>query len=411
MLGTATLFTLLWPVVSASKCKPEPPVTPPHPNNDACKLPAIDSVYLSAGFGYKGIDCVPSTGTLEGFMIFVDFPDAVATENDNPQSLYDFLVPETIKWYNQSSYNGLSLAIDADLSTVYRMPASAASYHWDRGLSYAEHEVYIQDALDAYTHNGKRSTPPESAVLYVVPVRGATAISRSITFQGRANTRQGVYVARKTVTVATDVFTSWGSAGFIALAHETGHTMCLPDYYPFTSGLNLGDYVGGWSAMGDVSGVGPDFFAWDKWRIGWVSDEAVDCIVEQGTSEHVLIPLETESTKDGVKAVVVASNQTSALVAEVRIAEGLDSKVCAPGVLLYTVDTSVETGHGPVRVIDANPGSRGCGSDASRDKNDGLLSLDSGAASSYEVPGWGIKVTVIDQSEEKYTIRVEYQGN
>lgn len=407
MLGTAALITLLLPVVSAGKCRPEPP-TPPRPNNDACKLPAVDSVYLSAGFGYKGVDCVPSTGTLEAFMIFVDFSDAEATENDTPQSLYDFLVPETVKWYDQATYGVLSLNVTADLARVHRMPASAASYRWERGLSYAEHEVYIQDALDAYTDKGTRSPPPESAVLYVVPVRGARAISRSITFSGLANTRQGKYVARKTVTVATDVFTSWGSMGFIAMAHETGHTMCLPDYYPFGPGLDLGYYVGGFSAMGDVSGVGPDFFAWDKWRMGWLSDEAVDCVAERGTSEHVLTALETQSAKDSVKAVVVAANQTSALVAEVRTAEGLDSKVCAPGVLLYTVDTSVETGNGPVRVIDVNPGSSGCGGTNLNDKNDGLLSLNSGSVSSYEVPGWGVKVTLIDQAEEKYTISVEY---
>ncbi|KAM0421188.1 hypothetical protein ACHAPT_011080 [Fusarium lateritium] len=397
------LLSLLWPVVTtAAACKPEPPKS-----KTACKLAAVDNVDLSVGFGYNG-DCVSGTGTLNGVMMFVDFSDAEPAQGETPESLYDALVPQTTEWYKQATNGALSLNITADLSTFYRMPASAASYGWERGLTWAEHQEYIQDALDAYTAKGSRPPPPESDVLYVVPVRnaGGRGISRSITFTTRANTRKGDYVARKTVTVATDAFTTWGPKSFIALAHETGHTMCLADFYPFAPGLDLGYFVGGWSAMGDVSGVGPDFFAWDKWRLGWLADDSIDCVSERGTTEHTLTPVELKASGNEIKAVVVARNQTSALVAEARIPEGLDSGVCAPGVLLYTVDTTVKSGDGPVRVLDANPGSGGCGTGNVYDKNDGTLSLTPGGVSSYKVPGWGVEVTVVKQTEKSYTIKV-----
>ncbi|KAJ4239562.1 hypothetical protein NW757_012669 [Fusarium falciforme] len=348
----ALFLSILWPAVaSAAVCRPEPPKS-----KTACKLAAVDNVDLSVGFNYNG-DCAPSTGTLNGFMMFVDFSDAEPAQGETPQSLYDAVVPQTTEWYKQASQGALSFNVTADLSKFYRMPASAASYGWERGLTWAEHQDYIQDALDAYTAKGTRPPPPESDVLYVVPVNsaGARGISRSITFVTRANTRQGDYVARKTVTVATDAFTTWGPKSWIALAHETGHTMCLADFYPFED-LGLGYYVGGWSAMGDVSGVGPDFFAWDKWRLGWLNDESIDC---------------------------------------------------APGVLLYTVDTSVKSGYGPVRVLDVTPGSGGCGTDSVYDKNDGTLSLAPGGVSSYKVPGWGVEVTVVKQTEKSYTIQVD----
>ncbi|WAO87382.1 Hypothetical protein NCS54_00468900 [Fusarium falciforme] len=399
----ALFLSILWPAVaSAAACRPEPPKS-----KTACKLAAVDNVDLSVGFNYNG-DCAPSTGTLNGFMMFVDFSDAEPAQGETPQSLYDAVVPQTTEWYKQASQGTLSFNVTADLSKFYRMPASAASYGWERGLTWAEHQDYIQDALDAYTAKGTRPPPPESDVLYVVPVNsaGARGISRSITFVTRANTRQGDYVARKTVTVATDAFTTWGPKSWIALAHETGHTMCLADFYPFED-LGLGYYVGGWSAMGDVSGVGPDFFAWDKWRLGWLNDESIDCVSERGTTEHTLTPLELKSSDNEIKAVVVAVNQTSALVAEARIPEGLDSGVCAPGVLLYTVDTSVKSGYGPVRVLDVTPGSGGCGTDSVYDKNDGTLSLAPGGVSSYKVPGWGVEVTVVKQTEKSYTIQVD----
>ncbi|RGP81413.1 hypothetical protein FLONG3_558 [Fusarium longipes] len=399
----ALFLSMLWPAVaSAAACKPSPPKS-----KTACKLPAIDDVDGGIGFN-PNRDCAPSTGTLDGFMIFVDFSDAEPAQGETPRSLYDAVVPKTTEWYKQASYGALSLNVTADLSKIYRMPKSAASYGWERGLTWAEHQDYIQDALDAYTGNGTRPPPPESDVLYVLPVNNAgnRGITRSIAFNTQVSTRQGSYVARKTITTGTDAYTGWGEKSWLVLTHETGHTMCLPDYYPYDD-TGLGDYVGGWSVLGDLSGIGPDFFAWDKWRLGWINDASIDCVSERGTTEHTLTPLELETSDNATKAVVIAVNQTSALVAEARIPEGLDSGVCAPGVLLYTVDTSIESGSGPVRVLDATPGSGGCGVDGVYDKNDGTLSLAPGGVSSYKVPGWGVQVTVVKQTEKSYTIKVD----
>ncbi|KAF4495273.1 hypothetical protein FAGAP_8602 [Fusarium agapanthi] len=375
-------LSLLWPAVaSAAACKPTPPKS-----KAACKLAANDTVEMSVGFNYKG-DCAPSTGTLKGFMIFVDFSDAEPAQDETPPVALQRCSPPNNRMF-------------------YRMPKSAASYGWERGLTGPEHQEYIQDALDAYTANGTRPPPSESDVLYVVPVKsvGGRGISRSITYVSRIKTRQGDDVARKTVTVGTDAFAGWGTKSWKVLAHETGHTMCLADLYPFED-LGLGYYVGGWSAMGDLSGIAPDFFAWDKWRLGWLNDGSVDCVSERGTTQHTLNPLELNTSDNGVKAVVVAVNQTSALVVEARTSEGLDSGVCAPGVLLYTVDTSIKTGYGPIRVVDITPGSGGCGDGSIYDKNDGTLSQ--GGVSAYKVPGWGVQITVVKQTEKGYSIKID----
>ncbi|KAH6886949.1 hypothetical protein B0T10DRAFT_575360 [Thelonectria olida] len=399
MLSIAAFLLFLCPAASvASACKP--PTPPPNKNSTRCRLPARNDVHLSVGFDFAG-DCVPSTGDLGAFMMFVDFSDAEAPSYDPPKELRDVFFPDAVDWYTKASYGALSLNVTADVSRYYRMPAPAASYNWDSGLSYEQHQAYIQDALQAYTANGTRPPPPETEVLYIVPTRFASSyMTRSIAFHGRANTREGAYVARKTVTFGTDPFLTWG---YGALSHETGHTMCLPDYYPYASGLETRYYVGGWSAMGDIGGPGPDFFSWDKWRLGWLSDDNIDCVVEHGTSEHTLTPLEVTG---GTKAVVIAANETAALVVEARVAEGLDSKVCAPGVLLYTVDTTIPTGEGPLRVLDANPSSGGCG-DGDGELNDATLSLD-GGKSTYDVPGWGITVKLLSKDGGKFKVQVDY---
>ncbi|KAI5928480.1 M6 metalloprotease [Camillea tinctor] len=360
------------------------------PDVSACKLAANPSVDLSAGFGLAST-CAPSVGTLSASMIFVDFSDAPASEG-SPSELYDFFLPAAADWYAASSYGALALDVSADTSRFYRMPAPAASYDWDRGLTAAAHEKYILDAVAAYGGSG----PAAADVLYVVPTRNARAISFSPTYMGAVTPRSGGgAIAKSAVTFGYDAYEAWGS---LVLNHETGHTMCLPDYYPI-DGRATGLFVGGWDLMGLISGPSPEYFAWDKWRLGWLGDEQVDCVAAAGQSTHVLTPLEV---KGGKKAVVVKHNATDVLVAEVRSAQGLDADSCATGVLLYTVSTETGSGEGPVKVLDATPNSGGCADD---ELNDATLTLD--GTSSYTVPGWGVKVEVTGADGEQFTISVQ----
>ena len=47
-----------------------------------------------------------------------------------------------------------------------------------------------------------------------------------------------------------------------------------------------------------------------------------------------------------------------------------------------------------------------CGTGSVYDKDDGTLSLAPGGVSSYKVPGWGVEVTVVKQTEKSYTIQI-----
>ena len=367
----------------------------------ACKLASVPGIDLSSGFGFEA-DCAPSTGPLSAFMFFVDFSDQAgpAGDDDMPDALYDFLVPGAAEWYSTSSYGRLALNVTADRTGLHRMPVPASSYGWDRGLTYEAHETYIQDALEAYVTVGG-GAPPETDVLYVVASRAATRISFSPTFMGPVATRAGVRVASKAVTIGYDAYDAWRH---LVLNHETGHAMCLPDFYPIDGQLT-GLYVGGWDLMGYINGPSPDYLAWNKWRLGWLDDAAIDCIdgADSGSTTHVLSPVEVETDGGATrKAVVVRRSGTEALVAEARSRRGVDADACAAGVLLYTVSTDTASGAGPVRVLDANPGSGGCADD---ELNDAALTLD--GASEFAVPGWDVTVRLTAQDGDVYTIQVD----
>lgn len=147
------------------------------------------------------------------------------------------------------------------------------------------------------------------------------------------------------------------------------------------------------------SGPSPDYFAWDKWRLGWLSDEQIYCVAEAGSTTHTLTPLEMTG---GSKAVVIKHNSTNVLVAELRSADGLDSASCSTGVLLYTISTATATGEGPVRVLDTTPASGGCAGD---ELNDAPLSL--AGTTSYTISEWGITITVVSESSDGTDIQID----
>lgn len=383
LAGAAVFLSLLFDAVAAQLGVP----------NNACKLPAASGVYLSPGFGYS-LNCAVTRGVQTGHIIFVDFPDTPAT--DSTQSVYDEFLPEARDWYATSSYGRLNLNVTANTGAGFvRMPARADSYGWDRGLSYEAHQKYIQDAVDAYLATRGPFGPVD--VVYVVPTKAARPITFSPTFMGDVYSRSGRYVAKKSVTFGMDAYNSWG---FKVWNHEAGHTMCLPDLYPLPSGPT-GQYVGGWDMMGLISGHGPDYFAWNKWRLGWLDDNQMACVQGSGTTTHTISPLRSTG---GIKGVVIKRSGTDVLVAEVRSRGGNDGGLCAEGVLLYHVSTSTATGNGPIRVIDATPGSGGCGGDV---LNDATLSL--GGVRTFFVQQFGVRVTIVSQQGSDYTIEVQAQ--
>lgn len=357
-----------------STCSPQVPS-----NASACRLPTVPNVYLSVGHGLSTLDlgCVSGVGVTKSFTLFVDFADAPAG-NESTQGLYDFFFPAASVWYETSSYGNLALDAQADVSQFFRMPRPAADYAWNRGITYEQHEAYIQDALAAYAA-AKGGDVPVVDTLYVVAGRNAPAITYSPTFMGSVSTRGGARVASKAVTIGQDAYTRWG---FKVVNHETGHAMCLADLYPASGAVGL--YVGEYDIMGNIDALSADYFAWDKWRLGWLGDGQVVCLEGGGGGTHTVYPLERADGE--VKSVVLKKDETKALVLEVRAGGGVDDEGFKPGVVVYTVDTTVETLQGPIRVLTAEP-----------------LPVQG----EIDVPDWGVKVSVLEQQGEAYVVSIQ----
>ena len=165
------------------------------------------------------------------------------------------------------------------------------------------------------------------------------------------------------------------------VAHEFGHTLGLADLYDSEAGENdpSSPFVGDFDFMSYAyeESLAPSLLGWDRWRLGWISDDAVICLKPTAENRVTLSPL--QSGKGALLAVVPLS-ATRVLVMESRRPIGIDSKLPDSGVLVYIVDSRVDSGLGPSRVQ---------GTWTSESMAEALLSV----GEYLEASGWVVSVT------------------
>ncbi|MFG2639634.1 M6 family metalloprotease domain-containing protein [Streptomyces sp. NPDC048370] len=322
------------------------PGTPPANAADAASACALRG---TTGWTDEGHDTDYSVfqrplGTIDVGMIFVDFPDAIATEA--PATDARQITPGA-DWLWNASYGKTWLAITQHQQWV-RMPRNSTDYGFARGLTHETHEAYIKDAVAAADHSVDFS---RYDMLYVVPTRNAAAISFTPTYvyaPGTAGVLADGTRLKWAVTFGQDMW-HWGAK---LVGHETAHAFGLPDLYAFDAGVDAHRFVGGWDVMGLIGGAGSQYFAWHSWKLGWTDDSQVVCRASAGSDTVRLTAVEYGS---GTKMAVIRTGPTTSYVVESRRRVQADTGACSTGALVYRVDTSVHTGYGPIRVMDAKP--------------------------------------------------------
>jgi M6 family metalloprotease-like protein len=331
-------------------------------------------------------------------VLFVDFPDLRATESSS--TLFNRLVPRSRAWYDEVSYGHVHLDV-TPVQGWFRMPRSLREYGLADGISWPEHRAYIADAVAAANSAVDFS---RYQIVYVVAAKG-TRVERSPAFQaypGSGIEADGTEL-RYGATFFEDTKLDARYAANVFI-HETGHILGLPDLYdvPNPAWWSLFRFAGGWDTM-SWNDPGFHFVAWEKWKLGWLDPSQLTCLDEPGELTATITPLERAG---GLKAVVVPTGRSSAVLVEARRRIGEDARLCDEGVLVYSVDASVRSGNGPVRVHaaqrDRSTELRGdCGPlyNAPFDHR-------SGEVARFEDSGAGLSVQVLGSSVKGYRVRV-----
>ncbi|MBX9603462.1 MAG: IPT/TIG domain-containing protein [Bryobacteraceae bacterium] len=272
----------------------------------------------------------------------------------------------------------------------FRMPRASTNYNFARGLTFDLHKQYISDA----------ATAADAAVdfaqfdgVYILASKDA-AVPFSPTWV--PNPGQGIRVdgveLRHVITLGADTRLAIPTYRWHVIPHETGHLMGLPDLYLFT-GSDVHAPAGAWDNMGLIT-AGAHFTAWQKRKLGWLDATQFLCATAPSMTVE-LAPLESSA---GVRGVAVQTSPTRALVAEVRRRTGQDAGLCDEGLLVYSVDSSVASGSGPLVVQRAVAG----GSDAARISQCGppynaTFHLEGGKPGTFRDPATGVSFEILGQ--------------
>jgi len=331
-------------VVALAGMVPQPAAARP----PACASLAKTDAYLSEGRASTSdaeANIRPRLpGTLRAAVIFVDFSDAPAS--GTPSEIVASWMQPGVEWLRVSSYGRLTVTLRPATAWV-RMPKPAASYGLDDVVEPDEHQAYVADAIAAAdpTYDFSRTD-----MVYVVAAK-TDSLPNSPTFRGVPGTftADGRQLG-PAVTFGRDAYTY----GRTILPHETGHLFGLPDLYAF-KGDDIHRFVGTWDLMGNVF-MASDLTAWHRLKVGWLDPAQLVCVPNGRTITVQLRPL---GAAGGTKAVFARTGPGTGVLVENRQRVGNDVSICDQGALVYTVDSSVESGAGPIRV--AGGSTAGCG--------------------------------------------------
>ncbi|WP_432156328.1 MULTISPECIES: M6 family metalloprotease domain-containing protein [unclassified Streptomyces] len=342
---------------------PNPTVAGPGPVSPArlsslapCMIGGGTAVQMSEGFPTPG-GYSRSTGRVHALNLMIDFSDAPGA--GLAMSRFQEFFPQTREWFRTASYGRLDYVPETPVPHWLRMPKPFRAYGIERGAPFEPgYRKLVEDIVAAADHEVDFRRYDLLNVL-VTPNAGPSALDTvlSVTFAGNteAPTADGVPIANASFVYSRqdDGSGSYDRTGYRVLPHENGHVFGLPDLYT----QDGGGAVGHWDIMSEDWGANNDLLGWHKWKLGWLDADQVGCAAERGTTEYTLTPL---ARPGGPKLVFVPVSPRSGYAVELRTAEGNDEAVCRPGILIYKVNASVDTGMGPVTVHDARRDSGGC---------------------------------------------------
>ena len=337
---------------------PEPPLEPapsgpvvvPTASSPCMLAPNQEAQQSEAGFGFpffhegplNAAGALATSGTTNAVAIAVDFPDAQEIQDAGT------LLNTTVSGLGRfQEYSFGRFAVSAHVVPGWRRMSQPASSYGNLSNPTGGMQN-MQEFLNEATGLVDAEVDFSNVQFVFVVAPGLAQYQTSgnpawSVFPGEGFTRDGNELRHGTVMMRA--FTLAHQDIPSVANHELGHSLGLPENYQQIPGGTRFDLVGMWDAMSQPNQH--HFHAWHKYRLGWIDQSQVTCLEGPGQVSATLTPIEAGG---GTKLVVVRTGPSNAYVVEARRRLGLDANLCKEGVLVYTVDSQVSNGGGPVLI-------------------------------------------------------------
>ena len=360
---------------------------------------------VTAGFPLPGW-AVPAKGTLRVAVLFMDFPDAQAAHTTREEIGQALELAE--EYLEKSSYRKLDVQFVPHHTWLRaREPYSAYATKLFLGESLvqpaSEHAVEIADPDFDFSHIDLVINVFPSTHFHGGNGTGRVSADGATMDSSRINTEPRDEPVELSEAAAILGEEEWGSGAANAIEHELAHNLGLLDMYPFTSvheqpdppsghrwirvqfgRMGLHAYFlaanddkrtrvvyrwpdGGTSARHDPYLGLLEMLAWSRWQLGWLHERQVDCVTGDDATV-ALAPVARTGSAVAMAAVPLSHHEV--IVIESRRKLGYDRDhdytdshggrsqhigLIEEGVLVYTVDTFVDSGQLPLKVA-GDPG-------------------------------------------------------
>ena len=325
-----------------------------------CKLskpsnrPMDDGPMGSVGFP-KLANAFSSIGSIKGLIIFVDFPDVIATV-DLKSPWQTSSIPNAEKLFGFSSYGKLELKVDMS-NKIYRLQKPSTYYNLSADPSGGPLANAPQHKLDEVITDAITAADPDFDFSKYAFVAVSTPQSPTLALSGATGMGQnpkqfdgvtytyGDFIPYDGLTPLDKPYRT------LNFTHDIGHMLGL--MHPYITGAGQ-PMTGAWDIMWSFA-FQNDFLGWNKWKLDWIIDDQISCLSGNlnGSVTQLLSPI-GDPTKNK-KMIVIKLNSTTALAVEVRRKSPFeDLQPEDEGVIVYRVDTTKSQGQGPYTIV-SNP--------------------------------------------------------
>jgi M6 family metalloprotease-like protein len=301
---------------------------------------------------------LPSKGNINVQVLFIDFPDQEGIRNqDEINSFFSNYIIGIENFFNFQSDGRTNFTWFIEPYFV-RIPQNFSSLKVKRSDSrdldqILRSAIQISDTTVDYTDI-------DMVIVFINPDI-PTALA-DVSPAWPLDDPWGIVTNEKTIYNATFIAGDAIIGGYSIIAHEIGHLFGLVDLYNFEWNKILPvkydnhyiftGYFDFMSFAFPISNFGDnrDMLGWQRWLLNWITDDEVDCLLADKTSNttHLLSPVANSNDKQ--RMIAVRMSETKVLVVEQRSKNNY-CNICSGGIYTYLIDSEIKNGYGPIRII------------------------------------------------------------
>jgi M6 family metalloprotease-like protein len=325
-----------------------------------CKIPsttAFNNVSTAFPISDKRL---PSEGTVNIDVIFIDF-------DEFPGKLTEEQMISEIQKYSDKVDDFYSKMSNGKVSLVWRIhpefiryPRSINDVNMTRNQSsvYASDDIgkIVRDSI-SLADNNVDFTNSDMVIVYVnptVPFELADVSPAMPEEEGskyvtnEADIYNATFIARDLAYVRPD----GTSRGYTTIAHEMGHLFGLADLYNYFDDGGAHKFIGGWDMMGDIDNKNLELLAWQRYLLGWVEDEQVNCInPEFMTETSFRVNVEPLNGVSSNRMILIRLDANRLITIEKKMQGDYCVVSCNGDLLVTVVDGRIANGSGPIQVL------------------------------------------------------------